>query len=72
MGQVLIATARLEAAVERLEATVARGLSGGDESATREELATLQTRYAHLEKRAGTVALRLDKAIARLQKVLEA
>lgn len=71
MGEVLEATARLEAAVARLEAAVIESPPSEDGGAARAELEALQKQYAQLEKRTGTVAIRLDKAIARLQKVLE-
>ncbi|MEX2642551.1 MAG: hypothetical protein WD270_03810 [Acetobacterales bacterium] len=70
MGQVRDATARLEVAVARLEAAVVTTPGEDDEGSAQTELDELRQQYDQLQRRTGTVAIRLDKAIARLQQVL--
>ncbi|MHA1597991.1 MAG: hypothetical protein ACTSV1_04650 [Alphaproteobacteria bacterium] len=69
-SQVERARGRLDAAVERLEQVIAE--SGGKvSSAMEQEVASLKTENERLGKLSGEVTARLDKAIGRLNGVLE-
>ncbi len=71
MAQLDRATKRLQAALDSLERAVeSRGDDGG-EAGLRAALEAARQENAALQDAAGTVAVRLDKTIARLKTTLE-
>jgi hypothetical protein len=70
MGKIEDAVARLEQAVARLERAAARNAEGT--AARHGALSAAKAEYAALSHVTDNVAMRLDAAIGRLDRVLEA
>ena len=71
MTKVVDAARRLERAVLRLEAALERSGTDADRSEIEGALAAARARYVLLSQVTQTVALRLDQAIGRLDRMLE-
>jgi len=71
MTRVVEAARRLERAVLRLEAALERSGADADRSEIEGALAAAKARYVLLSQVTQTVAMRLDHAIGRLDRMLE-
>jgi len=71
LSRVVEAAKRLERAVLRLEAAIERGGGPRDRPGFQRALADARAQYASLTQVTETVAIRLDQAIHRIDRVLE-
>lgn len=71
LSRVIEAAKRLERAVLRLEAAMEHPVAPADRAGLARALADAKSQYASLSQVTETVASRLDRAIGRIDRVLE-